>query len=136
MTEAEIALQIAEMYHLVWTVQQWWASISLGLLVLAHVAYERLNLFLVTIIIVLYTAFSAYLLLIVDGQSNTITHYLADLQALAESGHELATGTLTYMEPRSKVSVALTVITLWGTYAGCTAYLLYSYIKGRRATNA
>ena len=136
MTEAEIALQVTEMYALSWTVQQWWASVSIGLLVLSHVAYDRLNVSLVTIIVVLYTAFSAYLLQILDSQAVTVADYLSDLRTIAESGYTLTAGTQALIDSENTASVVLVVVALWGTYVGCIAYLIYSYIRGKRVANA
>jgi hypothetical protein len=136
MSEAEIAYQLSEIYNKVWSIQQWWASISIGLLILAHLASEKLNLFLVLFIMALYSSFSLYVFIILARNWNTITHYIQDLQGLVDAGHKLSLGTLTYLEPQSEIVTALILIVLICTFMGCNAYLVYSFLKNRRKISA
>ena len=136
MSEAEIAYQISETFNRIWSMQQWWASISVGMIVLAYVASEKLNTFLVTIVIFLYSAFSFYIFQLLGRNWESINGYITDLQRLADSGQELAAGTLVYMRPQNPIVVALIIITMFGTYAVCSAYLVYSYFRGKRNINA
>jgi hypothetical protein len=136
MSEAEIAYQISETFNRIWSMQQWWASISVGMIVLAYVASEKLNTFLVTIVIFLYSAFSFYIFQLLGRNWESISGYITDLQRLADSGQELAAGTLVYMQPQNPIVVALIIITMFGTYAVCSAYLVYSYFRGKRNINA
>ena len=136
MSEAEIVYQLSEMYNKIWSVQQWWASISIGLLILAHLASERINLFLVLFIMALYSSFSLYISIMLTRTWNTTTHYIQDLQGLVGAGHKLSSGTLTLLEPQSEIVTALIVIVFICTFIGCNAYLVYSYLKGRRESNA
>ena len=132
MSEAEIAYQLSEIFNRVWSMQQWWASISLGLIVLAHVASEKLNILLVAIVAVLYSAFTFYVFQLLGRNWESIKGYVVDLQRLADSGHQLADGTLAFMQPQNPAVVALVIFTLWGTYAGCVCYLLFSYFKKKQ----
>ena len=136
MSEAEIAYQISETFNRIWSMQQWWASISVGMIVLAYVASEKLNTFLVTMVISLYSAFSFYIFKLLGRNWESIDGYITDLQRLADTGQELAAGTLVYMQPQNPIVVALIIITLFGTYAVCNAYLVFSYFRGKRTINA
>ena len=132
MSEAEIAYQLSEIYNRVWSIQQWWASISIGLLILAHLASEKLNLFLVLFIMALYSSFSLYVFNILGRNWNTITHYIQDLQSLVDAGQKLSSGTLTFLEPQSEIITTVIIIVLIATFMGCNAYLVYSYFKFKR----
>ncbi len=61
MTEAEISYQLSEYLNRIWDMQQWWASISIGVLVMAHLASRPLNLLLVAISLGLYTSYTLYM---------------------------------------------------------------------------
>lgn len=136
MSEAEIAYQVSEIYNRVWSIQQWWASISIGLLILAHLASEKLNLFLVVFIMALYSSFSLYVFNILGRNWNTVTHYIQDLQGLVDVGQKLSSGTLTLLEPQSEIVTTLIIIVLIATFMGCNTYLVYSYLKERRNKSA
>lgn len=136
MSEAEIVHQLSEIFNRVWSMQQWWGSISIGVLILAHIAADRLNAFLVAFVVAVYSAFSFYVWRLMARNWNTINHYLRDLQALADAGERLSSGTLTYMEPQSPVVMILVPVTLIAVFAGCNAYLLYRYWKCRRQSTA
>lgn len=136
MSEAEIVYQLSENFNRIWSMLQWWASISLGLIVLAHVASERLNGFLVIVVVTLYSAFSFYVFQLMNRNYESVQGYVSDLQNIVKSGNDLASGTLAYMQPQSSIVVALVIFTLWGTFAGSNAYLIYSYFKGKRTSDA
>jgi hypothetical protein len=136
MSEAEIVYQMSEIYNRVWSIQQWWASMSIGLLILAHLASERLNLLLVVFIMALYSSFSLYIFNILGRNWNAIVSYIQDLQELKDTGHDLSSGTLTFLIPQSEIVTSLVIIVLISTFIGCNAYLVYSYLKVRRKRNA
>jgi hypothetical protein len=61
MTEYEIVSLLREHVAFMVSVLQWWVGITLGILVAVHVVGEELNGFIVSILIVLYAAFTAML---------------------------------------------------------------------------
>jgi len=136
MSEAEIAYQLSEIFNRVWSMQQWWASISFGLIVLAHVASEKLNALLMIIVIILYSAFTFFVFHMLGRNWESVTGYITDLQLLEDSGQKLGEGTLALMQPQSEVANVLIIVALYGTYVGCNAYLLYKYFSRRRSANA
>jgi hypothetical protein len=136
MTESEIVYQISEAYNRSWSIQQWWASISVGLLILSTVAAEKLNFVIITVVVSLYSAFSFNLFMILTVINKVTSSYVSDLHALADSGHMLASGSFAYTEPGSEIGVALTLVALFGTYLGCVTYFIYSFYKNKREINA
>ena len=136
MSEAEITYQLSEIFNRVWSMQQWWASISFGLIVLAHVASERLNALLVVIVVTLYSAFTFFVFHMLGRNWESVTGYIADLQQISDSGQKLGDGTLALMQPQNEVANVLIIVALYGTYAGCNAYPLYRYFSSRRGSNA
>lgn len=136
MSEAEIVYQMSETFNRVWSMQQWWASISFGMIVLAHVASEKLNAFLVAIVITLYGAFTFFVFQMLGRNWQSVTGYIKDLQRISDSGQKLGDGTLAFMQPQNELVNLLIIVALYGTYIGCNAYLLYRYFAGRRSVKA
>ncbi|RLQ22582.1 hypothetical protein DWB85_06240 [Seongchinamella sediminis] len=130
MTEAEISFQISEYLNRIWTLQQWWASISIGVLVMAHLASKRLNLFLVLISLGLYTSYTLYMAQMSRVNIETVWALATDLEALIQSG------AVNSNNARNIVAVKysnplLYYLTFPGTYLSVCAYLIYCYCKDR-----
>lgn len=131
MTEAEIVYQISETYNRVWSIQQWWASVSFGLLIVAHVASDRLNGLLVALMSILYTVFSVYLYTTMATNGDVASAFVKDLEVLEKSGVSLAQGSSAYTQNWKSSSAVLVLVTLGGTYLAANAYLIFCYIKHR-----
>ncbi len=130
MSEAEIAYQMSEYLNRIWTMQQWWASISLAVLVMAHLASARLNLFLVLISLALYTSYTLYMAQMMRANIETVYALASDLEVLINSG------AVNSNNAREMISIKhsnpfLYYLTFGGTYLSVCAYLLYSYFKAR-----
>ena len=135
MTEAEIIEQISEIIDRLWVIQQWWASVSFGVLIIAHVASEKLNGFTVALILFLYTVYSVYVNEILGLSSDVLASFIADLEGLAESGSLVTEGAAAYIK-QPRYSPILVPIALYGTYVSAVAYLVFGYFRGRSAKNA
>lgn len=130
MTEAEIVYQLSEAANRSWSLLQWWVSISFGLLVVAHVASEKLNAFLLLMVITLYVSFSLLVGNIWRRYAGTVAAYKEDLQALVESGAEVARGTNYWIHHEGIKLLAAFVLVF--TFICVIAYLLYCYRESRR----
>ena len=130
MSEAEIVYQLSEAYNRMWGMLQWWTSISFGVFITAHLAVKKLNGFLVTILLLLYSAFSFHQLELLLIIADVAIGFTNDLQAISNSGITLAKGSSAYLEQGN--SKFLLIITLAGTYLGAISYLIYGYIKSKR----
>jgi len=135
MSEAEIAYQLSEYLNRIWSMQQWWASISIGVLVMAHLASSRLNLFLVCISLGLYTTYTLYMLQMLGENYDTIVALANDLKALVDSGKVNSSNAMQMLQIPD-TSGALYYITFGGTYISVVSYLIYSYIKERGIKHA
>ena len=58
MTEADLIVAWGEISAHLWTIVQFWTSITFGVIAISHFASERLNLFRVALIVILYLLFS------------------------------------------------------------------------------
>jgi len=130
MTEAELSFQVSEVFNRLWVIQQWWASISFGVLVFAHVTGKKISIYIVSGVILLYTAYSAYMLEMLFSNSNVYLGYLHDLELLAQSGVNLSTGTNKLFNQPENIRY-LAPIVFYGTYSATVGYLIYQYILGR-----
>jgi len=134
MTEAELAYQLSEIIDRTWSMQQWWASISFGVLIIAHVASDRLNLLLVAIILGLYAAFTFYMGNILQIQLGEMAAIFLDIEALIESGATSSALSNHYAKQFVGDSISSYwsfVLSFGGTFACVNVYLIYSYVKAR-----
>ena len=135
MSEAEITYQLSEYLNRIWMMQQWWSSVSIGVLVMAHLASSRLNLLLVTISLALYTAYTFYMLQMSAENYESIVALIRDLQALSDAGVALSH----FAREQTAImdtDATLYYVTFGGTYVCVMAYLLYSYGKARKSESA
>lgn len=133
MTEAEIVYQMSEIFNRAWTIQQWWASISFGLLLVAHVAAERLNGFLLVMLLTLYCAFTALVQQMLSRNVEMVYGYRESLQQMIEDGVELSAGSLVFARPNPWYHEAIAWIALVGTFLGTSSYLVYRYWSENRS---
>ena len=134
MSEAELIYQASEYLDMIWSMQQWWASISIGVLIMAHIASARLNLFLIIICIGLYTSYTLYMLQMSGENYETIFALATDIEALINNGEAKTHAAVELSEIRS-TSPILYYITFGGTYLSVVAYVLFSFRRSR-ATDA
>ena len=115
--------------------QQWWASISIGVLVMAHLASSRLNLLLVCISLGLYTAYTLYMLQMSGENYESVVALARDLRLLLDSGAVQSYSARDQIEIMD-ANPALYYVTFGGTYISVAAYLIYSYFKARGSERA
>ena len=130
MTETEIAYQLIEIINIMWSMQQWWASVSIAVLVVAHVAGARFPVPIALLIIALYTAYSAYMFYLLGVNSRVLMAYAADMQALEVQGTAIAAGSRELARDVDG-STPFAMPVLVGTYLAAVGYLLYQVRRGR-----
>lgn len=135
MTESEIVYQISEILNRLWVIQQWWASVSFGVLIVAHLASKQLNGVLVSALLFLYSVYSFYMWDLLGINAGILNGFVNDLQQMSESGHTLTSGGNAYILER-RLSYFLVPLTLFGTYFCTAGYLVYGYFKGKSSRNA
>tara|TARA_B100001540_G_scaffold225559_1_gene199757 strand:+ start:2806 stop:3216 length:411 start_codon:yes stop_codon:yes gene_type:complete len=84
MTEAELLAEYALRIDRVWSMAQWWASVTFAVLLAAHLGVRTLNRPIVTIIIFLYTVFTAFVALTIYANSENILAIKSSLRVLED----------------------------------------------------
>jgi hypothetical protein len=134
MTEAEAIYQISYFQELLFSVMQWWLGVSIGLLALGRFFSEKLNLF---VLILLVAAYVMYTLFVVDNvrwifenQASLVVH----LENLRDGSGITAAG-----QAQIETSRRFTFGETWGftfsaaiLFLGSISYLVYGYIQVRR----
>lgn len=128
MNEADITYQISEILNRMWDLQQWWASVSFGVLVVAYLVGRKLNGILLCILLLLYTVYSVYMWDLLGVNVNVFLAYVEDLQTLSDSGVELSSGAKAYLLP-TEIGAFLAPVALLGTFASVVFYTLYVFFK-------
>lgn len=138
MTEAEIYEFINVHQGTLITLMQWWASVSFALVALAHFGRNNLNLFLVSIVLLLYVAFSLFASRIFMGQVNRITQLTGDLYSISGNVPD-ASGISSYMlrhvgesDASNRARYWSLLVALIGTFLGSVAYVIYAYQGTRK----
>ena len=127
MTKADIAFQVTEYLNRIWDMQQWWASISIGVLIMAHLASSRLNLLLLLMSLGLYTSYTLYMTQMLGENYETILALIADLELLVASQAAPSHASRELLAMRDTCPLAY-YVTFGGTFLCVVAYLLYSYV--------
>ncbi|MFT4873293.1 hypothetical protein [Congregibacter sp.] len=136
MTEKEIVDLIFIIYDRYWTVLQWWASVSFGLILVAHFAVEKLKLTWIVGIIALYTTYSAWIWILLAYNISMVYGYGSDLLALSTTG-PLSEGTKAVLSfPYLIQGTVLGWVALSATFVLCNGYLIYTYfrMRGKQST--
>jgi len=136
MYELALVETLREAFGEIWSSLQWWASVSFGLIAVASLGRDRLNLLVTIGLTALYSLFTVYTLgngsLMIAEASGAIQ----ELAALRESGDISAVGALTlqrYENPMMGLDFSLIFFACFvATYVGSVGYLWYSYRKSSK----
>ena len=126
----QLRLALSQAYSLM----QWWASVSFGLLAVAHFGKDQLNRVFVVILSLLYAAFTLYTLVNIGSFFREFGGYRADLRVIAETG-EISAGALAWITPTRMGALLIPsfAICTLGIFFGVLFYLVYSYRRERRS---
>ena len=135
MGEDQILYQFSENNALIFSLLQWWLSVSVGLVAAAHFFAKKLNLYLVVFLVMLYTCFSVYTHLFVTLTFVTNVGLIDALNAIPDD-QVSAAGRAFLSWPNSLQIVmgsafALCVV---GGFFGAVAYFVFSYRASARRT--
>jgi hypothetical protein len=129
-----IELQMLELIKLsldqAWSLLQWWASISFGLIALAHFSARKLNLLFVTILLVLYTLFTAYWFINFWSVALQLLGHIQDLAALRETEtlSKASEATIdSFVGLRGPIAFAILILCVVGTFCASSGYLIHRY---------
>ena len=138
MTEKEIVELYAYYGELYFSLMQWWLSVTVGMVGVAHFFAKKLNLPILTFLIGLYLAYSFYALSLAGinyGASQALISQLIELRALegvtAVSEQLIATTN----SPSSAPSRVFFVCVVGGLF-GSVIYVVAAYVNVRRSSNS
>ena len=134
MSEAEIIYAFTIRAELLWSLVQWWASITFGLLIAAHLGAGSIKLPLIILGILLYTIFSFGMYGSFNQNIGILASALTQLSSYSESAPigEISQYLLANSaSEENKVNLFRTCIIV--TYFFTTLYVLYSYLSSQKA---
>ena len=133
-------LIVLELYRIaigqMWSLIQWWASVSFGLVALGHFAGKKLNFVFVVLLVVLYTSFTAFTWGIIVTVVLETRGYRDELTLLRDDG-ELGPAGIAFLDSYGGNLVGNIggSIAVLGAYLGAIFYLVYAYRKSRPQPN-
>ena len=130
MTEAEILEQIAIYIDRMWLFAQWYVAISLALVTATHVAAERLNLFVLVILVILYSAYSVLVSVSYIWNYNVMGGFYREL---FELGANLSEGSKVGLsDPWGRYTHMLFQWIGGAVYFASSAFLIRTYVQEKR----
>jgi uncharacterized membrane protein len=134
MTEDQILNQFGENNALIFSLLQWWLSVSVGLVAAAHFFAKKLNLYLVVFLVMLYTCFSIYTHLFVTLTFVTNVGLIDALIAIPEDQISSAgRAFLSWPNSLQAVMGAAFALCVIGGFVGAVAYFIMSYRANRES---
>lgn len=136
MSEADIIEHLFSIYDRYWTIVQWWSGLSFSLIIVSHLAADRLSKRLVVILLGLYTLYTIWVYLLMAYNVNMAVALLADLDALRVAGSLQSQGALTALQDQMPVyGVWAGAIAQPATFVSCVTYFLYAFKQARKSAN-
>ena len=117
-------------YDRYWSMYQWWTSVSIGILLLAHFAADRLNAISLIFLVILYAVYSVWVHSMVWYNVLIANGYLSELRNLVESGQSNVI-VETYLDDSGNIPVFYGYVAASLLYVGTNAYLIYRFVKTR-----
>lgn len=131
MTESEIIENVFKIFDRYWSMIQWWASVSFGLIAVAHFAVEKLSRALVALLILLYVLFTAWVVDFYLFNVQILAGFRQDLSQLGDSAHF---GSRALLESSIiKGGLVLQDIAFVMTFFSAVGYLIYTFARYQRS---
>ena len=112
---------------------EWWTSVSFGLILVAFVAARKLTLMLVAAIVALYTGYTGWVYFLMLYNVDIAFGLIGDLIALEESGVVLAQGSKAIIDSDYyRRGELISNLLLPATFVACVGYLVYAYLTAER----
>ena len=135
MTEYEVISVLGQHTDTMISLLQWWAGITLGILVGIHLIGKDLNGYIVSLLIGLYVAFTATISAIEAAHVGRMRLLMVDLGKLQEQGVQLsAMGQILTPGggPTAVVEISAS-LGFWGLFLSTIAYIIYRYRRAKQA---
>jgi hypothetical protein len=98
MTEADLLAQLNSTGEFLWSLMQYWTSISIGILIGAYLAAKRINTYFLGAFILVYVVFTGQITWLMILQLETIRGVIIDLQAIEDSAVGLSNTAMAVLE--------------------------------------
>ena len=135
MTEFEIVSVLGQHTDIMISLLQWWAGITLGILVGVHVIGKDLNGYIAGLLVGLYVVFTVTISALESAHLARMLLLNSDLERLQSQGVALTemAQTLTTAGGPPTVVVYSAAFGFWGLFLSTIAYVVYCYRKARQA---
>jgi hypothetical protein len=140
MTEAEILEQLATHGDRMWSILQYWTSVSFAILIAGHFTADRIHWLVLAFFGILYACFSLLFTNMVQFDSSVITAGLDHLQQMAEEGQQLSLIGQTFISesPLSKQNPSLVTssamrLAFIGLFLATLVYPTYCHLKSKNS---
>ena len=140
MTEAEILEQVVTHGDRIWSIFQYWTSVSFAILIAGHFAAERIHWVVLAFFGTLYASFSLFFADMIQFDANVISAGLDQLQQMVEEGEQIGLMAQTFIAegPLSKQNKSLLLIVatrfaFLGLFVATLVYPTYCHVKLRKS---
>lgn len=131
--ELELIDQLNVVYDRYWVIYQWWTSVAIGVLLMAHFASERLTILTTAFLVILYSIYSAWLFGMLMYNIESAGAALDQLRILTESGATEYAISKVYVNSDG-IAVLLGVLAPILLFIGSLSYLIFRYREHRGST--
>ena len=90
MSEAEMLSQINSVGEFLWSLMQYWTSVSIAVLIGSHFVASRLNAIIIALFLLIYILFTVQIGLLLRVQMQALQGLAMDLRQLTDSGISLS----------------------------------------------
>ena len=135
MTEYELLDVLQGQVDAMMSLMQWWAAMTLGLLIGVHVIGKELNVYMTGLLIALYVAFTAFINLIESAHGTRMQLLIASLGRLQDQGESLSDMSKAIIDgggPPAVVTI-FAAVGFFGLFVATIGYVIYRYRKASHA---
>jgi hypothetical protein len=98
MTEADLLEQLNSTGEFLWSLVQYWTSVSFGILIGANLAAKRISAYFLGAFILVYVVFTAQITVLMTLQVETIRGITIDLRVIEDSAVGLSSTAMAVLE--------------------------------------
>jgi hypothetical protein len=136
MNENDLISFYSDITDRLWVLAQFWGSVSLGLVALAHFASEKIKGMILYGVIFLYSAYTFSVFAMMRANRIVLDSVVLDLQDLELSGETLSrTGVIVQEAGLGQWEGALWAVVVFSTYLGCVGYVIYAHRNRKAGAN-
>ena len=107
MTEADLLSQLTSVGSFLWSLMQYWTSVSIGFLIGSHFVASRLNAIVLTLFVLIYIFFTVQITILIRLQVQEIVAIGMDLSNMADNGIVLSNAARVFLEQSPVVNQTL-----------------------------